>query len=187
MCLQLRFIYHSFTSVLIIRNAAHTAHYTAHSTRQHSTKHCNQSIQTIFSFAICTFLLAVTKFIILPNPDTSYVVYTNRILTITTIFIIAMLSMRYRTVVEKRNSERLQYEKQIEEMLFITSHKVRRPLANCVGLLDVFQSDETLTKVEQNDIIEHMKNSAVELDVFTKELTVFMGNLKKQKAKIVDE
>ena len=105
-------------------------------------------------------------------------------LTVSTIIIIALLSLRYRTMVESRNADRVNYEKQIEEMLFITSHKVRKPLANCFGLLNLFESEQAMTAAEQNHIINHLKSSASELDTFTKELTIFMGDIKRNKPNI---
>jgi len=145
---------------------------------------CNQNKMTIVGFATALFLLAITKFMIFYNPDTSYIIYFNRMLTVSTIIIIALLSLRYRTMVESRNADRVNYEKQIEEMLFITSHKVRKPLANCFGLLNLFESEQAMTAAEQNHIINHLKSSASELDTFTKELTIFMGDIKRNKPNI---
>ena len=142
---------------------------------------CNQKRKTIISFTIAIFFLLPTKFILFYDPETSYLVYLSRILTMITILIIVMLSLKFRKLVESRNSDRLQYELQLEQMLFITSHKVRKPLANCFGLLNLFESEEAMTEDQQNYIINNLKKNAIELDTFTKELTIFMGDLKRKK------
>lgn len=67
----------------------------------------------------------------------------------------------------------------LEEMMFITSHKVRKPVVNILGLSSLFEesieSPSLLLK-----LIEFLKLSAEELDDFTKELTVFIGELEKK-------
>lgn len=108
------------------------------------------------------------------NHETSYIVYVNRCITLGIIWIIAILAIRHRTLVEQINSEREAKIKELEEMLFITSHEVRRPIASCLGLMDIIESGKPLSHDELRKIIEHLKSSASELDVFTKKLTKFI-------------
>lgn len=64
----------------------------------------------------------------------------------------------------------------IEEMMFITSHKLRQPITNIIGLsngLDLHQSPEDFKKS-----ITHIKASANLLDTYTNELTSFIEGLK---------
>lgn len=142
---------------------------------------CNQNKKTIIRFAIIVFCVAIAKFIIFYDVNRSISGYVSRILTLISIIITAIISIHYRTLADKMISERLRYEKQLEEMLLITTHQVRKPLANFFGLLNLFEADKTLSQVEQNYIINHLKSSATELDLFTKELTIFMGDIKSKK------
>lgn len=68
----------------------------------------------------------------------------------------------------------------LEEMIAMTSHKVRQPIANILGLAEVIH-ESLNSPLELNQIITYIKQSALKLDVFTKELTVYMVNLQKRK------
>ena len=72
------------------------------------------------------------------------------------------------------------YIKGLEEMIVMTSHKVRQPIANILGLADVLHHSLN-SPLELKQIIVYVKESAVKLDIFTKELTVFMINLNQKK------
>lgn len=67
-------------------------------------------------------------------------------------------------------TERKQHESQIEQqneklkhIAFITSHKVRVPLANILGLAEVLDRENPLDPTN-NTIIDHIKTSAIQLD-----------------------
>jgi len=64
----------------------------------------------------------------------------------------------------------------MEEMMFITSHKLRQPVANILGLSSMLEefldSPENLKKM-----VSYLKESAVSLDVYTRELTAFITDL----------
>ena len=68
----------------------------------------------------------------------------------------------------------------LEEMIAMTSHKVRQPIANILGLADVLHQSSN-SPLELKQIIIYIKQSALKLDVFTKELTVYMVNLHQKK------
>jgi signal transduction histidine kinase len=67
----------------------------------------------------------------------------------------------------------------LEEMMFMTHHKVRQPVANILGISQMLSqfisSPATLKK-----LIGYMEVSALILDDFTKELTAFIENLEKK-------
>lgn len=82
---------------------------------------------------------------------------------------------------ERKKSEqhREKYMEDLEEMIFITCHKVRQPVANILGvsqLLEGFlaKSDDFMT------IVGYMRQSAMSLDEFTRELTEFIHDLKER-------
>ena len=97
--------------------------------------------------------------------------------------IIQYLSLRM-LINEKKQAEveRKEYINSLEEMLFMTNHEVRQPIANCLGLMNVI--DETNpSKEDLMKIYHHIKHSASQLDTFTRKLTLFMHDLKESKAK----
>lgn len=69
-----------------------------------------------------------------------------------------------------------EYISGLEEMMFMTSHKVRQPVASILGITNLL--DQSLNSPdEMKRLIEYIKKSALSLDVFTKELTAFMSKL----------
>jgi len=83
---------------------------------------------------------------------------------------------------EKKQLEQDQIEriKELKEMLFMTSHKVRKPVSSCLGLMNLVESDIPISQDELWKIIGHLKSSALELDAFTRELTTFIYDLEQK-------
>lgn len=79
-----------------------------------------------------------------------------------------------------REEEREEYLHSIEKMLFITNHRVRKPVTTCLGLLNQLENKKELTLNEQELIFEHMKTSAHELDLLTRELTHFIYGIEQK-------
>jgi len=70
----------------------------------------------------------------------------------------------------KSKEKLVEKNKSLEEYAFITSHNLRRPLANILGLVQLFdemKSDDDLNK----EVIEKLKISAEELDEVIKHTT----------------
>lgn len=67
----------------------------------------------------------------------------------------------------------------LEELMFMTSHAVRRPVVNILGIAT--QLEECKLPKECKELIEGMKISAHSLDVFTQELTTKINILKENK------
>lgn len=65
----------------------------------------------------------------------------------------------------------------LEEMIFMTSHKVRQPVTHILGVANLLETTEH-TQQELRKIAGYMKNSAKLLDDFTKELTTFIHDMK---------
>jgi PAS domain S-box-containing protein len=87
-------------------------------------------------------------------------------------------------ITERKRMERdkRDYISGLEEMLFMTSHKVRQPITHIMGVsnlldLDDLASDE-MKKEELKKILGVMKSSIGTLDNFTKELTAFLHEQK---------
>ncbi|MEH6407347.1 MAG: diguanylate cyclase, partial [Leeuwenhoekiella sp.] len=65
----------------------------------------------------------------------------------------------------------------LEEMMFITSHKVRQPVAHILGVSILLDLNTDYSLVELKNIVSYIKHSAVALDDFTREISTFMANL----------
>jgi len=70
------------------------------------------------------------------------------------------------------------YSKGLEEMMFITSHKVRQPIAHILGISNLLDSSNNYSPDELNKIVGYIKKSATELEHFTRELTDFMTDIR---------
>ncbi|MFV8325382.1 PAS domain-containing protein [Flavobacterium sp. ZS1P14] len=69
------------------------------------------------------------------------------------------------------------YITQLKEMLFMTSHRVRQPIANILGLSN--ELDDPLNDpAELKQIVDYIKFSAINLEEFTHELNHFIQNSK---------
>lgn len=75
----------------------------------------------------------------------------------------------------KIEQERKKYVKELEKMMFYTSHIVRQPVTNIIGLADQLDLHEKLS-IDEIKLINYMKKSATDLDVFTHELNNFILN-----------
>lgn len=88
-----------------------------------------------------------------------------------------------RTLIDERKKiedQKSTLVKGLQEMLFMTSHKVRKSVTNCLGLLDLMENKDLKTQEEMWQVIKYMKYSAEELEQFTKELTDFMFKMKQE-------
>jgi PAS domain S-box-containing protein len=76
-------------------------------------------------------------------------------------------------------NEKKEYIKGLEEMLHMTSHQLRQPITNIEGLLSLIQGSESSLQ-DFDQIVSYIRQSIVDLDVFTADLTVFIQDLKKK-------
>lgn len=80
---------------------------------------------------------------------------------------------------KKAEQERKDYIKVLEDMLHMTSHKVRQPVSQIMGISNMLdsplESQEDLKKVT-----EYMKAAVESLDHFTREFTEFLYNLRQK-------
>ena len=86
-------------------------------------------------------------------------------------------------ITEKNKAEKLrkEYTAQLEEMLHITSHKVRQPVSNLIGIMHQLIDTDT-PEQDTEQLYAFMKLSCLRLEVFIKELNDFL-----QRAKIKSE
>lgn len=80
----------------------------------------------------------------------------------------------------KKTEEYLkEYVKGLEEMMFITSHKVRQPVANILGITNIL-GDYVNSPAQLKTMVAYLRESATSLDVFIDELTNFIHDLEKK-------
>jgi signal transduction histidine kinase len=73
--------------------------------------------------------------------------------------------------------ERSAYLKSVEDMLFMVSHEIRRPITSCQGILNLLTEDNiSLSKEEYDDAISYMMHSAKELDGYSRKLNDYLQN-----------
>jgi signal transduction histidine kinase len=73
-------------------------------------------------------------------------------------------------IAEEKQKE---YIKGLEEVMFMTSHKVRQPIANILGLSNML--DQSISSPDElKQFVDCIKQSALTLDIFTRELTTFI-------------
>ena len=80
---------------------------------------------------------------------------------------------------KKADEERIEHIKSLEEMLFMTSHQVRKPIVNLLGLANQLE-DPTNSNDEMAQIIGYIKESVVSLDSYTKELASYICEVNKR-------
>jgi signal transduction histidine kinase len=72
-----------------------------------------------------------------------------------------------------------EYIKGLEEMMHMTSHRVRKPVANILGIANII-SNFINSPVHLKKMVSYLKTSATTLDAFTKELTEFIYDLEQK-------
>lgn len=95
--------------------------------------------------------------------------------------IIKYFSLRILITDKKQiEEERNEHIRILKEMLFMTSHHVRQPIANILGLASLLNNEQN-SQEENFKIVEYIKQSALSLDEFTRELTTFISDITQEK------
>lgn len=86
----------------------------------------------------------------------------------------------------KKNKDKYQKEniEWLEEMMFIVSHKIRQPVASILGISNLLDNTNN-SPADLKKMIAFMKQSALSLDNFTKELSTFICKIKTQNSRLV--
>lgn len=81
----------------------------------------------------------------------------------------------------KKTEEYLkEYIQGLEQMVFMISHKIRRPIANILGLANVL--DLSINSPDElKKLVKYIKQSALSLDFFTTEMSIFMSDLESRR------
>lgn len=72
-----------------------------------------------------------------------------------------------------------EYIEGIELVIYMTSHQIRQPILNILGLSELVDLS-TDTKIELKQTLDHIKTSAQSLDLLTKELNTYILELREK-------
>ncbi|WP_281298327.1 diguanylate cyclase [Flavobacterium limnophilum] len=93
----------------------------------------------------------------------------------------AELNIANRDLKRAEDNER-EYIEGLEKMMFLTSHKVRQPIANIIGFSNML--DQTTSSPEElNQLVSCIKEAAITLDNYTRELSSFIRELVQKEKK----
>jgi len=107
--------------------------------------------------------------------------YINRGMSIIVILVTSYMAMRYRKLSDAGIIKEQKNLQALEEMLFITSHQVRKPVANILGLIDIIKcEDAALSITSLKKHCEYLSASATELDNYVKQLNAFIEQAGRQ-------
>jgi signal transduction histidine kinase len=80
------------------------------------------------------------------------------------------------TKIKSAEKDKLEYINDPEEMMFMTSHKLRYPITQIIGLSDLLEDELS----QETKVIGYSKESIASLDTFSRELTMFIHDLRKK-------
>jgi hypothetical protein len=135
-----------------------------------------ENARTIIIFSAIACLLIITDLLVCDiNLKLSLFHWINRGMSIVAILITSYIAILYRNSSQAAILKERQYLKALEAMLFITSHQVRKPVANIMGLVEVINNDSIiLTESDLKNSCRHLLCSASELDSVIKELSLYI-------------
>lgn len=135
-----------------------------------------QNTKTIICFSTAASILILINLLLIDQiSQLSLSAWTNRGISLLAIFITSYIAIHYRKTSQGGKLKEQQYLKALEEMLFITSHQVRKPVANILGLIEIIDTDHAdLSAEDLKERCQYLKASAHELDNFIKELNTFI-------------
>jgi len=130
--------------------------------------------RVIVAFATFTSFMALLKFYIFFEPDTSWMVYVNRSISLIVIWATAFMAIRYRLLDEKEKREALlieQKNKELEQFIYITSHDLKEPLRTIEGILGLLEK-EYHQKMDENckRYVGFINSSVMRMNSLTKAL-----------------
>lgn len=142
-----------------------------------------ESKRTLAIFSAVAIFLLLAKVGIYYREPFTWVIAVNRLISILAIVIMASVAIKRKNIFNKRNQEREEYIGFMEELLAATSHKVRAPVASCVGLIELITRDKEIemTREETKQYFNYLKKNAVELETCTRDLTASIHKMKQEK------
>lgn len=132
----------------------------------------NQSERTIYLFAIVSSTMLVLDAIFFGRFHTPGAILLDKTISFIALWIVTVGMLRYKALNAIKEQQKIQHAKAIEELLFMTSHNVRKPICTIQGLAQIM--DGAVSKEEAEHIVRYIRISADELDQCTEDLTNFI-------------
>lgn len=131
-----------------------------------------ESRKIILLMTIIATLLIISNFIYFNAIAVAshWVFPVNRLISITGLWVTTTIALNYKGIQEKLLKERIEYTEALEEVLYITSHRVKNPVANIVKIVAVMGDDHISVK-SLKEMIPFLGKSAEELNTVVKEMT----------------
>ncbi len=132
-----------------------------------------QDARTIIAFTVMVCILIMIDeniFAIRSTAKVTKVEWANRCISIFAILMTSLIIIRYQKYKAIRLMKEKQYLSDLKAMMFMTSHEVRKPLANIIGLINILETDKT----EYEKCVADLRSSANELDNFVHQLNNFI-------------
>jgi len=108
--------------------------------------------RTIVGVASIASFMVLLKLYIFVTPDTNWMVYVNRGISLLVIWATTLLAIRYRLLDEKEKREANSIEqknKELEQFIYIASHDLKEPLRTIENIIGLFEK-EYLQKLDDN-------------------------------------
>lgn len=128
---------------------------------------------TIVSFAIIITLFILINLLFFASTETPEFIIINRFLSVFSIWIVVYMMVRHKLLKARKEAIKDKQKLVLEEMLFITNHKVRHPIAMLQGISQILDNSQ-FTEQEKDQVTQLLREPIIELTKFTEELTDFM-------------
>lgn len=131
-----------------------------------------ESRKTILLLTVIATLLIIINYIYFNSiaAASHWVFPVNRLISIIGLWVTTTIALNYKGVQEKLLKERIEYTETLEEVLYITSHRVKNPVANIVKIVEVMGDDHISVK-SLKEMIPFLGKSAEELNTVVKDMT----------------
>ncbi len=107
--------------------------------------------------------------------------WANRGMSMAAIIITSNLAIRFRRLNQLSSIKELQHLEEVQEILYITSHRIRKQVANIMGLTDLVNTENIiLTKDDLTKHCHYLSFSVNELDAIIKELNNFIEEFEQE-------
>lgn len=132
-----------------------------------------ESKKTILYTALFATLLIILKYIFFAfflHPLQHQGIPFNRIISLIGLWIAVIVALKSKQIDELLIIKKSEYKETIAEIIYINSHKVRKPVTNIVKLVELME-DNNLSDQHAKQMLAHLRKSAQELEAATREMT----------------
>lgn len=120
---------------------------------------------------IATLLIIINFLYFNAISNTSHWVFpVNRLISIIGLWVTTTVALNYKNLQESLLKERVAYTETLEEVLFVTSHRVKKPVANIIKIVEIMEDDHISVR-NLKEMVPFLNQSAEELNAVVKDMT----------------